>query len=213
MGFFPTVILNPSQVISDIIPQSTFIGDVEIDVLSIEEKVLEWERTLRPIAEGMNRTDARKRQPNFIRIDGWLTDVEFSPIGAASSILSGAGFQLTTWEDKKRRLEGYAASNEPIQITTRRNVLQNMQIDLLAETADKDSGGAYHFRLEASEFKTVSTGVATVDPSQIPKELADTETAEQGAAAAATKPPKNKGKVAPVEAKDADLDPLRVFGF
>lgn len=208
MGF-PSIVLNPSELLSSFLPSAVFVGDVEIDVLSIEEKLLEWETTSRPVDQGLDVADTRKKRPNFVRITGWLTDTALTPESLGTSFLAGQGVEFLTADEKKSSLESVANSNEVIQITTRKNVLETMQIRSLKETVTVAS--AYSFVLEARQIRQVSSDTSLVDPSLVPKALQDVQTGGQKAAEAKGKPPSNGGSKIPKDAAPKDVDPLRTL--
>jgi hypothetical protein len=209
MGF-PQIVLNPSELLASLFPKAVFIGDIEIDVISIEEKLLEWEHTERPVDAGLDVTDTRKKRPVFMRIEGFLTDSEISADAIGTSLVAGQGFNVFgTWEEKRTALESLADSDEIIQITTRRNVRDSMQITSLKETATKDNSKAYQFVLEAKQVRQVSSEFSFVDPSQVPKAIQDKQTSAQKAASAKTKAPTNAGKKLTKDATPKDVDPLR----
>lgn len=207
MGF-PAITLNPSELLASLLPKATFIGDVEIDVLTLEEKLLEWESTERPVDQGLDITDTRKKRPNFVRITGWLTNDDLQPEAIGTSFLAGEPFEFKTAAEKKLELESVADSNEVIQITTRNNVFETMQIRSLKETVTKDTGG-YSFVMEARQIRQVSSDTSLVDPSLVPKALQDVQTDGQKAAEAKGKPPSNGGNKPTKPAAPKDVDPLR----
>jgi len=212
MGFAQTL-QNPNELWKSIIPDPAFIGSgdsaIEIDVLRIDERVNRWEITRFPVEKGLDISDVRYKLPDFVRIEGTLTDTQLDPRSIGTTLLATGTFGFATWQDKKKALEELANSNEIIEITTRMHFYPKMQITFLRAIHDKDTSGCYPFVLEAEEIRVVSSTSVDVDPSQLPKELQDKETEGQKEARKKKKKPKNSGKKAPKTATEKDVDPLR----
>jgi hypothetical protein len=212
MGF-PQNIANPNELLKSILPDAVLIGSglsaVEVDVLSIDERINKWETTKYPVEAGLDITDVRYKLPDYVRIEGLLTDTQLDPRSIGTTLLATGTFGFATWQDKKKALEEVANSNEIIEITTRLHFYPKMQIQLLRALQDKDSGGYYSFVLEAEEIRTVSSTSVAVDPSQLPKEMQDLETTDQKGARGKASKATNSGKKATKKATEKDIDPLR----
>lgn len=212
MGFAQTL-SNPNELLKGLIPDPVFIGSglsaVEVDVLRIDERVNKWETTKYPVEKGLDITDVRYKLPDFVRLEGTLTDSQLDPRSIATTLLATGTFGFATWQDKKKALEEVANSNEIIEITTRMHFYPRMQIKLLRALHDKDTAGCYPFVLEAEEIRTVASSSVAVDPSQLPKELQDAETAGQKDARGKAGKATNSGKKATKKATEKDIDPLR----
>lgn len=217
MGFAQTL-SNPNELLKSLLPDPVTIGSgelsLEIDVLRIDEKVNQWETTKYPVEKGLDITDVRYKLPDFVRLEGTLTDTQLDPRSIGTTLLAtGGGFEFKTWQDKKKLLEEIANSNEIIEITTRMHYYPSMQINLLRASQDKDTSGAYVFVLEAEEIRTVTSTSVNVDPSLLPKEIQDEETGTntdgQKAARKKSSKPTDSGKKTPKAATKKDIDPLR----
>jgi hypothetical protein len=216
MGF-AQVLNNPNELIKGALPDSVFIGSgevrIEVDVLRIDERVNTWEITRYPVENGLDIADVRYKQPDFVRLEGTLTDTQLDPRSLATTYIATEAIGFQTWQDKKKQLEDLASSNEIIEITTRKDFYPSMQITLLRVAHDKDTSGCYPFVLEAEEVRVVSSTSVAVDPALLPKEIQDEETgtkttgqkAARGKAGKATK----SGKKAAKAATEKDVDPLR----
>lgn len=215
MGFAQTL-QNPNELWKSIIPQATFIGSgnsaIEIDVLRIDERVNRWEITRYPVEKGLDISDVRYKLPDFVRIEGTLTDTQLDPRSIGTTLLATGRFGFSTWQDKKKALEELANSNGIIEITTRMHFYPKMQIRFLRAIHDKDTSGCYPFVLEAEEIRVVSSTSVEVDPALLPKEQQDQETEEQKTTRRKKKKPKNKGKKPPKETTKEDRDPARLLG-
>lgn len=202
-------IQNPGELKKLLVPDAVFIGGIEVDVLSIEEKSQEWEVTQRPVEAGLDISDVRYKLPTRLRIEGWLTDTSLSPESIGTSLLGGGGFSFETWQDKKKALEELADSNEVIEISTRLDVYASVVITFLQVSHDKDTANGYPFVMEARPIRIVSSDIVDVDPSQVPKALQDKETKAQKNNRGKKGPKKNGGKKLTENAADKDVDPLR----
>jgi hypothetical protein len=209
----PEIVQDPTELRRLFQADPVLIGEIPVDVLTLEVKTLTWTTTRRPVEAGLDVSDNRYRNPIQLRLEGWLTDTEISlsaAIGAAAdALLGGQGFQFNTWQDKKAALEDLANSNEIFNISTRLDVYTSMQIDFLQVEHTKDTSGGYPFVLEATEIRTVSSQVVSVDPSQIPKSVRDKESSAQKEARGKKKKPVQGGKQAEQLATEKDTDPLR----
>jgi hypothetical protein len=217
MGF-AQVLNDPNELKKGLLPDQVFIGSgkaaILVDVLRIDERINKWETTKYPVEKGLDITDVRYKLPEFVRLEGTLTDTQLDPRSiATTSLATDDPFSFQVWQDKKAALEELANSNEIIEITTRMHFYPKMQISLLRAMHDKDNAGCYPFVLEAEEIRTVSSTSVAVDPSQLPKEIQDEETgtstsgqkAARGKAGKAT----TSGKTAAKAATQKDVDPLR----
>jgi hypothetical protein len=213
MGFpnVQDVIRNPSELRKFFIPDPVLIGEVEVDVLSIERKGLSWEVTERGVESGFDMATARRKRPVELRIEGWLTDTPLEPGAIGTSLLSGEGFSFKNWEDKKEELEAVADSDELIDIATRLDVYPDMSITNLVVEQTKDSSGGYPFVLEARNLKIFNSAITSIDPSQIPKKLRDKEQSRHKKGSGKAKKEDNKGLKATEEATSKDEDPLRLL--
>ncbi len=202
---------NPDELLSLFLPDPVLIGDVEVDVLSLEVKELRYEITKRKVESGFSMATARRKIPVTIRIEGWLTDAPLDPVSIGTSLISGQGFSFVTWKDKKDRLEEVADSDELIDISARLDVYTDVSITSLRVEQTKDTSGGYPFVLEAENLQIFSSAITDVDPSQIPKKLRDKEQDKHKKAAGKKKPPTNEGQKAAEEATKKDQDPLRTL--
>lgn len=210
----PTVInaiKNPDELLNLFLPDPVLIGDVEVDVLKIEVKTLQYDITKRKIEKGFNMATARKKIPVAIRIEGWLTDSPLDPISIGTSLVSGQGFSFKTWRDKKDELEELVDSDELIIISGRLDVYNNMSVTSLKVEQDKDTSGGYPFVLEAEEIRIFSSAIAEIDPSQIPKNLREKEQSKHKKGSGKKKKPTNGGQKAAKDATKKDEDPLRTL--
>jgi hypothetical protein len=205
------VIRNPSELRKFFVPDPVLIGDVEVDVLSVERKELTWEVTERSVESGFDMATARKKRPVSLRIEGWLTDSPLSPSAIGTSLIAGEGFSFKTWKDKKDELETAADDDELKDITTRLDVYVNMSITLLAVEHTKDSSGGYPFVLEARNLNIYQSQITSIDPSQIPKNLRDKELEKHKKGSGKKKPTENKGQKVTEKATSKDEDPLRLL--
>lgn len=213
MGFpsVTEVIRNPSELRKFFVPDPVLIGDVEVDVLSIERKELSWEVTERAVESGFDMATARKKRPVALRIEGWLTDTPLDPAAIGTSLISGQGFSFKTAEDKKDDLEAVADSDELIDILTRFDVYVNMSIISLVAEQDKDSSGGYPFTLEARNLNIYQSSITSIDPSQIPKKLKDKEQSRHKKGAGKNQKKNDKGQKVAENATKKDEDPLRTL--
>jgi len=174
---FPEIanaVKNPAELKKLFLPDPVLIGDLVIDVLSFEDVTYAYEITSKPIESGFKISEAKIKKPVRIRCEGVLTDSALTPSALASGFISGSGFSLDTWQDKKDQLKLIADRSELIDITFRLDFYPNMLIDQLKiEQRVGDKVKACFFTIEAQEVKIVSSEIVGVDPSQIPKELAD----------------------------------------
>lgn len=216
MGFAQTL-SNPNELLKSLIPDAVIIGSgelsIEVDVLRIDEKVNQWETTKDPVEKGLDITDVRYKLPDFVRLEGTLTDTQLDPRSIGTTLLATGTFGFQTWQDKKKLLEEIANSNEIIEITTRMHFYPSMQINLLRVSQDKDTSGCYPFVLEAEEIRVVSSTSVEVDPSLLPKEIQDEETGTNTTGQKAARKKSGKattgGKKAAKVATDKDIDPAR----
>lgn len=205
------VIKNPQDLVNTFIPDAVLIGDLEVDVLRLEVKNLNWEVTDRGVEAGFDMSTARVKRPVSVRMEGTLTDTPLDPIAIGTSLLSGGGFSFVTADDKKEQFELIADSNELIVITTRLDVYPNMTITSLRAEQTKDNSGAYPFVMEARNLKIYSSSITDIDPSQIPKDLREKEEEKHKKGAGKKKKKDNKGQKTPEEATSKDEDPLRLL--
>lgn len=202
---------NPDELLSLFLPDPVLIGDVEVDVLSLEVKNLNYEVTKRKVESGLQMATARRKIPVFIRIEGWLTDAPLDPIAIGTSLIAGQGFSFKTWKDKKDELEELVDSDELIDISGRLDVYSDMSPTSLVVEQTPDSSGGYKFVLEAENLQIFSSAIATIDPSQIPKNLRDKEQSKHKKGQGKKKPPSNEGQKMAKDATKKDQDPLRTL--
>lgn len=212
---FPNIVQavqNPSSLLAGIFPEPVYIGDLEVDVLSIEDAEKSWSVTEYAIQQNQPIAGARVRNPDAIQLTGWLTDTPPSIAGAissASNALTSGGTFFQTWQDKKEALEEIADKEQVVKIVTRLDSYPDMMITSIRVSQTKDTARGYPFILTARKARIVSTQFAFVDPSLIPSELADLQTAENVAAQGANTPSANKGPKGTTPAAAEDIDPFR----
>ncbi len=202
-------IQNPAELKKLLVPDPVFIGGIEVDVLTIEEKTLEYSITEYPVESGLDISDVRYKRPVMLRMEGWLTDTSLTPGAIGTSLLGGAGFSFTTWQDKKTALEELFDSNEIFEISTRLDVYPSMMGTFLKVSHNKDTSGGYPFVLEAKEVRIVQSEITSIDPSQVPKELQDKELDKHKKGSKKAQKTNNQGKKATEAATEKDVDPLR----
>jgi hypothetical protein len=209
----PNLIKNPSEI--NPLPKLGLLGSLRIDVLKAEELNVEYDISDRPVESGFDVSDARVRRPIWIRVEGILTDTQLTPTAIAGRFVDNDGFELETWDEKKSALVQIADADELISITLPLGFYPNMQIRSLKVEQNTDRTGAAFFTLIARELRIVSSEITSVDPSQIPKELKDKETADQKKASKKGKKKKNKGTKPGKEVPKAKEDSwaLQAKGF
>ena len=212
----PQVIQDPiGAIVGSLVPEPFFIGGVEVDVTNLEKKSLRYTVSKHPVEAGLDISDNRYKEPTRVRIEGEMTD---TPLGldaalatAITAAAGGPGFQLLTWRDKKEALEAVADSHEVIDIVGRLDVYLDMTLTLVDVSETPNTAGYYPFTIEAEESRQVSSEIVSVDPSQIPKDLRDLETAGQKEARGKTSKAAKKGAKQTKPAVDKDVDPLRTL--
>jgi hypothetical protein len=192
-----STVQDPPSVTSFLFGTPVLIGELEVDVLRLETATYDYDVTSRPVELGLDITDARIAKPINLVLEGILADTDFSLTSLASNVaglISGGGFSLDTWQDKKDALLTLAGSNEILDITTRLNIYPNMMLMSLRIDQDKDTANACFFRAEFKEIRQVSLLTTFVDDSQIPKKLQRKETSQNKQAKAKAKPKTQQGK-------------------
>ena len=213
MGF-AQVLDSPASLLKGLLPDPVIIGSgdtaVEVDVLIVDERINKWETTRYPVEKGLDITDVRYKLPDFVRMEGTLTDTQLDPRAIGTTLTADEGhFEFQTWQDKKTALEELANSNEIIEITTRMHFYPSMQIKFQRAIHTKDTAGCYPFVIEAEEIRVVSSTSVEVDPSLLPKEIQDQETSGQKDARGKKGKKTKSGKKQPKAATEKDIDPLR----
>jgi hypothetical protein len=171
------VIADPSEAKDNAIPVLGLIGDLQVDVLSSEELMLESVITERPVEAGFDVTDARVKKPVMLRMEGILTDTQLTPQAIAGGFIAGEGFNLQTWRQKKDMLLEFYDLDELISITLPLHFYPSVQIKSLKIEQRAGRTNAAFFILEAKTLRIVSSEITSVDSSQIPKEIKDKESA------------------------------------
>jgi hypothetical protein len=198
MGFpsAGNLISDPSSIRQSMGLVASKIGDVIVDVVRSYSPPRESEITDRPVEAGFDITDARIIKPQSITMDIILTDPDFSGANLAKAALSGTFTQQLTmgWRDKRDRLYEIFNTNELIEIATTEAVYSSMMLIDIRPERRAATANAFFCTIEAREVKIVSSEMAIVDATSVPKKVQKKETDDHKTAGKRKKPPSNKGK-------------------
>jgi hypothetical protein len=192
-----STIKDPGSVTDFLFGAPVLIGELQVDVLRIETATYDYDVTERPVELGLDVTDARIAKPIRVVLEGILADTDFSLKALAANLaglLTGGGFNLDTWQDKKDALITLAGSNEMLDIVTPLNIYPNMMMLSLRIDQNKDTSQACFFRAEFKEVRQVSLLTTLIDASQVPKKLQKKQTASNKKAAGQKKKKTEQGK-------------------
>ena len=140
--------------------------------------------TTYPVESGASLTDHAVRQPDKLKLEGWVSDLMPSSEADRSRPLSGRG--LAAWSELDRLMN----AREPVAVATSLGCYQNMLIVKATAPVDRTTGRALRFTLELEEvlFRPLTARVGGLSIAPAPEGPAEHRTEEVDKGVVATQP-------------------------
>lgn len=183
---------------------AALIGDVVVDVLTSYTPGRSADVSEHPVEAGLDIANARVIRPQTITMECILTDPDYSGANVAKAALSGSlGNLVTSWRDKRDRLEELFESNTLLNVSTYEKKYSNMVITGMIPDRRSATSGGYFVTVELREIRVVDSDFFTISQDDVPKEVEELASDEQKTVAEKIKPKKrNAGTVAASAASD-----------
>lgn len=155
-----------------IFKKGNFIGEIELDVIISETTNTSSTITSNPVENGSDVNDNIIMNPMTFSISGIVSDTKVSPFGGLNTLSSFASDSTPSrdaWED----LLELQADRTPFTLITNLKAYDNIVIEGLNTTQDKETSKALYFTANLREIIFVGSQVLTAE------QFNDTNVADQ----------------------------------
>jgi len=151
-----------------IFKKGNFIGEIELDIIVSESTNTSSTITSNPVENGSNVNDNIVINPMTFSISGIVSDSKVLPLGGLTGlgqIISGNAFtkQSTPSKEAWEELLDLQASRTPFTLVTNLKAYDNVVIENLATSQDKDTSNSLHFTANLREIIFVGSQVLTAE--------------------------------------------------
>ena len=145
-----------------IFKKGNFIGEIELDVIISETANTSSTVTSNPVENGSDVNDNIIINPMTFSMIGIVSDTKVAPLGGLNTLESFASESTPSkdvWED----LLELQANKIPFTLVTNLKAYDNVVIENLTETQDKETSNSLHFTANLKEFIFVGSEVLTAE--------------------------------------------------
>jgi len=152
--------------------KGNFIGEIELDVIINETTNTSSTITSNPVENGSDVNDNIIINPMTFNISGVISDTKVAPFGGLNTINKFTKDSTPSKEGWEELLE-LQADRTPFTLITNLKAYDNVVIENLSVTQDKDSSNSLNFTANLREIIFVGSQVLT------PEQFNEADTADQ----------------------------------
>ena len=142
-----------------IFKKGNFIGEIQLDVIVSESAKTNTTITSNPVENGADVNDHIIINPMTFSMSGIVSDTKVSLISTIAAFTKESSPSIEAWD----ALLELQASRIPFTLITNLKAYDNVVIENLAETQDKETSNSLHFTANLKEFIFVGSQVLTAE--------------------------------------------------
>lgn len=139
--------------------KGNFINEIELDVIISESAQTSSIITSNPIENGADVNDHIIINPMTFNISGIVSDTKLSLISTIAEFTKESSPSVEAWEE----LLELQANKIPFTLVTNLKAYDNVVLENLAETQDKNTSNSLHFTANLKEIIFVGSQVLTAE--------------------------------------------------
>lgn len=157
------------------------IGDVHVDVVKSYSAPVYVELTEFAVEAGMAVSDHRRVLPQSVMMEIVLTDPSTAGLAIAKAAISGTleSDLANGWRDKRDRLLEISNSDKLITVQTPEKLYSSFTITSIRDERTAQTLNSFSCTVEMRELRKVSSALADVDLSSVPKSVEEKQTDAQ----------------------------------